>query len=144
MHDGEQRPEAPFPDGVQEGRHFLAADDVGQQLLAVELDILPTLPLSAQMVAVERAHGAQRLVDRRVFQLQIRLQMNQKFEDLPLAKPLDRIGLIELAQAHCPSEVRFAGAGLQISKLDKGIKVLVPRLRGDVGVNRCVFFVCIS
>jgi len=137
VHDGEQPPKASFPDRVQQGGHLFPADDVGQQLHAMELDVVPALPWPAQMISEEGAQCAQRLVDRRVLQLAISLQVNQEFEDSAFAQPADRFALVETPQPPHPVEIRLAGAGAEISKLDKGGEVLVPRLRDDAAINCC-------
>jgi hypothetical protein len=134
VHHGEQRPEVAGADRAEQGGHPVPADDVGQLFLAVELDVLPALPLAAEVVAVEGAQRAQRLVDGRIFQFKVRLQIDQELEDLPLAEAPDRLAAAVLRQTPHPREVGLARARLEVSKLDKGGELLVPRLRGDGGV----------
>ena len=63
VHHGEQGAQPALPDRAEQLLHLLAADDVGKQLLAVELDLLPALPVPSEVVAVETAQGTERLVD---------------------------------------------------------------------------------
>ena len=77
---------------------------------------------------------AVRLIDRRVFQLAIGLQLHKELEDHSLAQSLQRLAFIEPPQAPHPRQIRLADAGLEISKLDKGAEVLLPWLRGEAAI----------
>jgi hypothetical protein len=63
--------------GAQQQRDFVAADDVWQRFVAADLDLFPDVPVVAEMIAVEGAQGALRLVDGAARSLEIIVEVDE-------------------------------------------------------------------
>ncbi len=111
----------------------------------MELDLLPALPIPSEVVAISTAQGTERLVDGGVLEFALHLQVEQEVPDRGFAQAPDRLAVVMHGETPDPREVALAGAGAEISKLDKGGEFLVPILRGDCGIalftgRSCLFF----
>ena len=129
VHEGEDRPEASFFDRAEESGDLLAAQDVGELLVAPYLDPAPALPLPAEVVAVEGAQGADGLVDGGVLELALLAQGNEEVEDLVLAELRGiavREGLVELSH---PAEVGSPGSWREATEIDTAFEVAPLLLR---------------
>lgn len=70
-------------EGAQESGDFLAGEDVGQWLDALDADFRPDFPGLAEVVAVEGAQGADGLVEGGAGELAFGLEVDEEVEDLP-------------------------------------------------------------
>jgi hypothetical protein len=132
----EDGPEAVLTNRAEELADLLATHDVGQRLIAADLDLVPALPLTLEMIAVEGAQGAHGLVDGGVLQLAPGAQRDEEIQDLALAEVLRGGRLTVPRELPQPVQVGLAAARLQVFEFDKANEVLIPRLRGDAGVCR--------
>ena len=80
--EGEVGAVAAVAEGAQELGDFLAGEDVGQWLDALDLDFRPDLPGLAEVVAVKRAQGADGLVEGGAGELALGLEVDEEIENL--------------------------------------------------------------
>lgn len=74
---------------------------MGKRFAAVNLDLLPDVPIPTEMVPVEKADGTKRLVDGASFESSFLLQMDEKVEDLGRSDP--RSGLVRVEGIELPN-----------------------------------------
>jgi hypothetical protein len=80
--EGEIGAVAPVAEGAQELGDFLAGEDVGQRLDALDVDCRPDFPGLAEMVPIEGAQGADGLIEGGPGELAVSLEVNQEIENL--------------------------------------------------------------
>ena|GEM_PF-3593333 len=80
--EGEVGAVAAVAKGAQEFGDFLAGEDVGQWLDALDFDFRPDFPGLAEVVAVEGAQGADGLVEGGAGELAVGLEVDEEVEDL--------------------------------------------------------------
>ena len=132
IHQGEDGAETSFPDRAEKAGDLLAAQDVGELLVASYLDPAPAPPLPAEVVAVEGAQGADGLVDGGVLESALLAQGDEEIEDLVLAECggiAVREGLVELAH---PAEVGGPGSWREATEIEVALKVAPPLGRGKI------------
>ena len=78
--------------GAQEAGDFLAGEDVGQWLDALDVDFRPDFPGLAEMVAVKGAQGADGLVEGGAGELALDLEVDEEVEDLGRFEIRERSG----------------------------------------------------
>jgi hypothetical protein len=118
-------------EGAQELGDFLAGEDVGQRLDALDPDLRPDLPRLAEVVAVKRAQGADGLVEGGAGELAVRLQVDEEIED-PGRFEVRKCGVREVVgKLGGPAEVGLDGAPAQAFELDEAEVVLIPPGGGD-------------
>jgi hypothetical protein len=133
--EGEVGAVAPVSEGAQELGDFLAGEDVGQRLDALNVDLRPDFPGLAEMVAIEGAQGADGLVEGGSGELAIGLEVDQEVEDLGRPEIRQRSGGEVVGKLGSPAEVGLDGSPAQSFELDKAEVVLIPR-----GRRECVIF----
>ena len=80
--EGEVGAVAAVTEGAKELGDFLAGEDVGQRLDALDFDLGPDFPSLAEVVAVEGAQGADGLVEGGAGELAVGLEVDEEIEDL--------------------------------------------------------------
>jgi hypothetical protein len=130
--EGEVGAVAAVAEGAQELGDFLAGEDVGQRLDALDVDFRPDLPGLAEVVAVEGAQGADGLVEGGAGELAPGLEVDQEVEDLPRFEIRKRSGGVMIGKLGGPAEVGLDGAPAQSFELDETEVVLIPPGGGDV------------
>jgi hypothetical protein len=103
-------------------------------LAAVNFDLLPNVPIPAEMVAVEEADGTQCLIDSAAIELALLLEVNEKVENLGRSDPgrgLVRVEEIELSN---PSEVILFRLLAEVFEMDSANEILVPLLRSGCAI----------
>lgn len=109
---------------------------MGQRLLAANLDLLPDVPVAAEMIAVEGAKGADSLVEGVGFEFALILQVYEEVENL-LRAERGEVGLGEMiGELANPAVVGAACTLREAFKLDEAGEVLIPLSRSD----RIMFF----
>jgi hypothetical protein len=99
---------------------------VRQGFLTADFDLLPDVPVAPQVVAVEGAKGADRLVERAGFEFSIGLEVDEKVEDFPRAQA-GKMGVrIVGGQLGDPAQVGGLGAFTQSFELDKSGELTIP------------------
>lgn len=129
IHEDKDGEEPPLADRAEESGDLVPAEDVGELLVASDFDLAPALPLSAEVVAVEGAQGADGLVDGGVLQPPLLAQGDEEVENLVLAELggiAIREGLVELAH---PVEVAGLGSRRETTEIDTAFEVAPPLLR---------------
>jgi hypothetical protein len=112
--------------GPQQTGDFLAGEDVRKGFLTADFDLLPDIPLQAEMVAVEGAQGADRLVERAGFEFSINLKVDEEVEDFPRAQA-GKMGVrIVGGQLDDPAQIGGLGAFTQSFELDKPGELPIP------------------
>jgi hypothetical protein len=118
--------------GPQELGDFLAGEDVGQRLDALDVDFRPDLPGLAEVVAVKGAQGADGLVEGGACELAVGLEVNEEVEDLGRFKIRQRGAGEMIGKLGGPAEVGLDGAAAESFELDEAEVVLIPLVGGDV------------
>ena len=80
--EGEVGAVAAVTEGAKELGDFLAGEDVGQRLDALDFDLGPDFPTLAEVVAVEGAQGADGLVEGGAGELAVSLEVDEEIENL--------------------------------------------------------------
>lgn len=121
--------------GAQELGDFLAGEDVGQWLDALDLDFRPDFPGLAEVVAVEGAQGADGLVEGGAGELAFGLEVDEEVENLGWSEIRER-GVGEMVgKLGSPAEVGLDGAAAQSFELDEAEVVLIPLGGGDTAAR---------
>ncbi len=79
--DGEVGAVTTVAESAQECGDFLAGEDMGKGFVALDLDLLPDVPLDLKVVAVEGAQGADGLVKSAGAELAFILQDDEKIQN---------------------------------------------------------------
>ena len=133
--EGEVGAVASVAKSAQELGDFLAGENVGQWLDALDVDFRPDFPSLAEMVAVEGAQGADGLVEGGAGELAVSLEVDQEVEDLPRIEIGElNVGVV-VGKLGGPAEVGLDGAIAQPFELDVAEVILIPR-----GRRECVIF----
>lgn len=133
--EGEIGAVAAVAERAQELGDFLAGEDVGQRLDALDVDFRPDLPGLAEVVAVEGAQGADRLVEGGSGELAVGLEVDEEIEDLARFEIRKR-GVGEMTgELGGPAEVGLDGAPAQSFELDEAEIVLIPLGGGDTAAS---------
>jgi len=124
---------------------------VGKRLGALDADLLPDVPVSPEVFAVEGAQGTDGLIEGARSELALLLEVDQEIKNPGLADPVGgdlRVVRIELPD---PVQVDLLRTLPQSFKLDEPDIVEVPLFRGEAGgggfffffssIRRCQFFV---
>lgn len=104
---------------------------MGKWLGAADLDLLPNIPLSIEVITVEEANCAKRLIDGAALHPPLLLQMHEKVKNLAGSEPCRRIGRIEGVELANPPEVILLCLLAKIFEMDSANKILVPWTRSD-------------
>ena len=118
-------------EGAQELGDFLAAEDVGQRLDALDVDFRPDFPRLAEVVAVEGAQGADGLVEGGAGELAVGLEVDEEVEDLAGFEVWQRDAGVVAGKLGGPAEIGLDGASAQAFELDEAEVVLIPRTRRE-------------
>ena len=86
---------------------LLAGQHVGQRFVALDVDLLPDVPVESEVVAVEGAQGADGLVERAGFELALVLEVDEEVEHLPAPREGDGSALGSGRRVGGPSRSRF-------------------------------------
>ena len=144
---GEEGAEARVAEGAQELLYLAAGQDVGQRLVAGDLDLLPDVPAALEVAVVEVAQAADGLVDGAAREPAAYLEVDEEVEDLVG----DEVGHVPLGvvagELPRPVEVDLARAFGDAYELDIALEVSVPWQRCDGGgLRRCfvsyIVFLC--
>jgi len=101
---------ATIPESVEKKSDLLAGEDVWQWLVAFDFDLFPDLPTKAEMIAVERAQRADRLIDSGRAELAFVLEMNEEIKNLRLIQ-IGQIAIREMRRELIdPAEISFSRA----------------------------------
>jgi hypothetical protein len=119
-------------EGAQEFGDFLAGEDVGQWLDALDVDFRPDFPRLAEVVAVEGAQGADGLVEGGTGELAFGLEVDEEVKDLGGFKIGERGAGEMIGKLGGPAEVGLDRAAAQSFELDEAQVVLIPLGGGDV------------
>ena len=149
--DGEVGAVPAVAEGVEQECDFLPGQDVGKRLGALDADLLPDVPVSPEVFAVEGAQGTDGLIEGARSELALLLEVDQEIKNPGLADPVGgdlRVVRIELPD---PVQVDLLRPLPQSFKLDEPDIVKVPLFRGEAGgggfffffssIRRCQFFV---
>ena len=71
---------ATVAEGAKELGDFVAGEDVGQRLFALDVDLFPNVPVETEVVAVERAQAADGLIERGGGEFAFVLKMDEEVE----------------------------------------------------------------
>lgn len=122
-------------EGAQELGDFLAGEDVGQRLDALNLDFRPDFPCLAEVVAIEGAQGADGLVEGGTGEFAVGLEVDEEIKDLARIEIRERgVGEV-VGELGGPAEVGLDGAPAQSFELDEAKVVLIPLDGGDVAIR---------
>jgi hypothetical protein len=122
-------------EGAQELGDFLAGEDMGQRLNALDFDFRPDFPRLAEMVAVKGAQGADGLVEGGTGELAVGLEVDEEVKDLGRSEIRERCAGEMIGKLGGPAEVGLDRAAAQSFELDEAEVVLIPRSRRE-----CVIF----
>jgi len=126
--------------GAQELGDFLAGEDVGQWLDALDVDFRPDFPGLAEMVAVKGAQGADGLVEGGSGELAVGLEVDQEVEDAGRFEVRQRGAGEVIGKLGGPAEVGLDGTPAQAFEMDEAEVVLIPLGGGETAVSGCAFF----
>jgi hypothetical protein len=112
--------------GAQQAGDFLAGEDVRERFLAADFDLLPDIPIAPQVIAVEGAKGADRLVERAGFKFSVGLEVDEEVEDFPLAQAGKGGVRIVGGELGDPAQVGGLRAFTQSFELDKEGELPIP------------------
>lgn len=133
--EGEVGAVAAVTEGAQELGDFLAGEDVGQRLDALDFDFRPDFPGLAEMVAVEGAQGADGLVESGAGELAPGLEVDEEVKDLARIEVREGGVRVVVGELGGPAEVGLDGAAAQSFELDETEVVLIPLGGGDVAAS---------
>jgi hypothetical protein len=133
--EGEVGAVAAVAKGAQELGDFLAGEDVGQRLDALDFDFGPDFPGLAEVVAVEGAQGADGLVEGGSGELAVGLEVDEEIKDLARIEIREDGVRIVVGELGGPAEVGLDGAPAQSFELDEAEIVLIPLGGGDVAAR---------
>lgn len=128
INNGEVGAVATVPEGPQEQGNFLTREDMRKWFTAVNFDLLPNVPIPAEMVAVEEADGTKRLVDGAAIELALLLEMYEKIENLGRPDPCGGLVRVEEIELSNPSEVILFRLLAEVFEMDSANEILVPLL----------------
>ena len=79
--DGKVSPVSAIAEGSEQETHLFTGENIGKGFVATDFDLLPDIPLEIEVIAVEGAQGANRLVNGAALELSLFLQVEEKVED---------------------------------------------------------------
>jgi hypothetical protein len=79
--DGKVSPVSAIAEGSEQETHLFTGENIGKGFVATDFDLLPDVPLEIEVIAVEGAQGANRLVNGAALELSLFLQVEEKVED---------------------------------------------------------------
>ena len=124
--EGAEGAEADVAKGPQETVDFVASEDLGQGLVSFDVDLLPDVPVDAEVITVEGAQGADRLVHRAGPELPFVLEVDEEVEHA-LGWEFRQVGLrVMIGELVDPAVVCLATALGEAFELDKTGEVLIP------------------
>ena len=129
--EGEEGAVTTVIEGFKEGADVLWTDDVRKRFVAFWFDLIPDLPLLAEVVTKESLESLLGLVNGGAGKLTHVLAMDEKVLNLRCAQFRDvklRVVPGELAN---PSRVVLDGFRAQSCKLDKAKVILIPIFRSE-------------
>ena len=118
--------ESDFTEGAQQAVDFVAGEDFGQGFVALDVDLLPDVPVDAKVVAVEGAQRADSLIDRAGSELALVLEVNEEIEHA-LGREFRQVILrVMVGELVDPTVVGFTSALGESFELDIPGEVLIP------------------
>ena len=137
--DGAKGTIAPVAEGAKELGDFIAGENVGQRLLALDVDFFPDVPVEAEVVAVKGAQSADGLIDGGRSELAVALKVDQEVEHALRWKRGEILSGEVTVELEDPAVVNVTAVLGETFKLDEAGEVLIPRSRRE-----CVYLFFIS
>ena len=124
--DGKVGPVAPIAEGSEQESDLFAGENIRKRFVATALDLLPDVPIQAEVITVESAQRANRLVDGASFKFAVLLEMERKVQDSGFAQARDlRLGVV-VGELDDPAEVGVYRLLAPTFELDSALVVLIP------------------
>lgn len=126
--DGEIGAVAAVSEGAQEEGNFLAREDMGKRLGAMDLDLFPDVPIAVEVVPIKETDRTQRLIDGRSAETPFLLEMDEEVENL--GRPDPRRGDVRVMGIELPDPPEVVQLRLvaEIFEMDSPDEILVPLL----------------
>lgn len=80
--DGAEGTVATVAEGAKKLDDFIAGEDVGQRLFALDMDFFPNVPVESEVVAVKGAQAADGLIERGGGELALVLEVDKEVENV--------------------------------------------------------------
>lgn len=86
---------ATLAEAAQEESDFVTGKDMGERFGAMNLDLLPNVPIAIEVIAVEKADRAERLIDGAALEPPFLLEVDEEVENFPGTNSRGVIGRVE-------------------------------------------------
>jgi len=99
---------------------------MGKWFRAVDLDLLPNVPIAVEVVAIEKPDSTKCLVDGASFQFSLLLKVDEEVENLGWSDPGCGVVRIEEIELPDPPEIIRFRLLAEIFEMDSADEILVP------------------
>lgn len=117
---------ADIAEGAQETMDLHPGEDFGEGLVAFDVDLLPDVPIDAEVIAVEGPQGTHRLIHRTGPKLPLVLKVDEEVEHALGCELREIVLRVVVGELMNPAVVGLATALGEAFELDKTGEVLIP------------------